>query len=122
MIRPFLLACCCLFFCFSCERDDLLLLGSWQATSVTEGTDSIHLDPAEIGFTFTPDNRYQFRSTLRHREAGTWIYQEGRLMANDTTGIDAEQRVVAVDKLTVDSLVLRMKGDSLERVVVLLKQ
>lgn len=117
-----LLAFTAMMFCSACERPDVALLGNWQAVSVTEGGDSIRLNPAEIGFVFTPDNRYQFRSTLRYREAGTWTYENNRLIANDTTDTDSPQRVVAVDKVTPDSLVLRMNGDSSERVVVLVKQ
>lgn len=105
-----------------CEREDALLLGSWQAVSVTEGGDSVRLDPTQIGFTFTPDNRYRFRSTLRYAEAGNWSYASGQLIANDTTNTDSPRRVVAVTKLTPDSLVLRMRGDTAERVVLLLRQ
>lgn len=106
----------------ACGRDDQLLLGSWEATSVTEAGDSVRLDPAEVGFTFRPDNRYLFRSTLRYEEAGTWTYQDGFLRAVDTTQTGKPERVVAVEKLTPDSLVIRMNGDSAERVVVLRKQ
>lgn len=109
------------FLLFACGRDDQLLLGSWQATSVTEAGDSVRLDPTEVGFTFRPDNRYSFRSTLRYEEAGTWAYQEGFLRATDTTQATRPERIVAVDKLTLDSLVLRMNGDTAERVVVLLR-
>lgn len=106
----------------ACGRDDQLLLGSWEATSVTEAGDSVRLNPAEVGFTFRPDNRYLFRSTLRYQEAGTWTYQEGFLRAIDTTQAERPERIVAVEKLTMDSLVIRMNGDTAERVVVLLKQ
>ncbi|MEM6772061.1 MAG: lipocalin family protein [Bacteroidota bacterium] len=106
----------------ACGRDDQLLLGSWQATSVTEAGDSVRLDPAEVGFVFRPDNRYTFRSTLRYAEAGTWTYADGFLQAVDTTDAAQPKRVVAVDKLTADSLVLRMNGDTAQRVVVLLRE
>jgi hypothetical protein len=121
--KPMKLFLCLLVVCllFACGRDDQLLLGSWEATSVTEAGDSVRLNPAEIGFVFRPDNRYTFRSTLRYQEAGTWAYQKGFLRATDTTQTSSPERVVAVDKLTPDSLVLRMNGDTAERVVVLLK-
>lgn len=122
MKQLLLLSAFCLLFCCACEREDLLLIGSWQATSVTEAGDSIRLNPAEIGFRFLPDNRYHFRSTLRYEEAGTWAYQGERLVATDTTRQDVPERVVAVDKLTPDSLVLRMNGENAERVVVLLRE
>lgn len=104
------------------EPEDRQLVGNWRAVSVTEGLDSVRLNPAEISFRFAADNRYQFESTLRYREAGTWSYREGFLTAQDTTNSPAAERVVAVDKLTTDSLVLRMNGESAERVVVLLRE
>jgi hypothetical protein len=111
-----------LFCCFSCEREDRLLLGSWKASSVTEAGDSVRLDPAQINFDFTPDNRYTFQSTLKYKEAGTWTFNQDVLTANDTTRTNTPQRVVAVDKLTLDSLVLRMNGEAAERTVVLLRK
>ena len=104
-----------------CEREDNLLLGEWQASLVTEEGDSLRLDPQEITFAFTPDNRYAFTSTLRYREAGTWRYDSGYLFAQDTTQPSNPERVVAVDILTPDSLVIRMQADSAQRLVYLLR-
>jgi hypothetical protein len=112
-----------LLLCLGCgEREDLLLLGEWQATQVLESGDSLKLDPAQVGFLFRPDNRYTFRSTLRYEEAGVWRYTEGFLVARDTTRERSPERVVAVEKLTVDSLEIRMLSDDKERWVTLLKQ
>lgn len=112
-----------LIFLSSCgEPADRVLVGKWRAVSVTEGADSVRLDPAEVVFEFLSDNRYTFASTLRYREAGTWTYRDGHLMAQDTTNTPAAERVVAVDKVTADSLVLRMNGEMEERIVVLLKE
>lgn len=105
----------------TCEREDRLLIGSWQASRITEGGDSLHIDPTEVGFVFRPNNRYAFRSTLRYREAGTWRLDNGYLFARDTTQPVNEERVVAVEKLTVDSLVIRMQRDSAERLMTLLR-
>lgn len=104
------------------EREDVLLLGKWQATQVLEAGDSLKLDPTQVGFLFRPDNRYTFRSTLRYQEAGTWRYTEGFLMAQDTTRENSPERVVAVEKLTTDSLEIRMLADGKERWVTLLKE
>lgn len=111
---------CCLPSCG--EPEDRRLVGRWRAVSVTEGQDSVRLDPAEVAFDFTATNRYTFESTLRYREAGTWSYRNGHLIAQDTTHVPAAERVVAVDKVTADSLVLRMNGELKERVVVLLRE
>ena len=118
LIVSFLL---CLFFACG-EREDQLLLGEWQATQVLEAGDSLKLNPAEVGFLFRPDNRYTFRSTLRYEEAGTWRYTEGFLMAQDTTRPNTPERVVAVEKLTPDSLEIRMLSDGKERWLTLLKR
>ena len=102
LLAPLLYACG--------EREDQYLLGEWRAVSVTENGDSLRLDPAEVTFRFTPNNRYRYTSTLRYAEAGTWRYEQGHLFATDTTGAATEPRVVSVDLLRPDSLVLGMNG------------
>jgi hypothetical protein len=104
------------------EREDLLLLGSWQAVSVLEAGDSLRLDPTEVGFDFAANNRYNFRSTLRYTEAGTWRYADGFLFARDTTRPANEERVVAVEQLTADSLAIRMLADGKERELLFLRE
>ena len=104
-----------------CTREDNLLLGEWQGALVTEDGDSLRLDPREITFAFTPDNRYTFTSTLRYREAGTWRFDSGYLFAQDTTQPSNPERIVAVEILTIDSLVLRMQADTAQRLVYLLR-
>ena len=98
-----------------------MLLGRWQAALVTEEGDSLQLDPREITFEFTPDDRYAFTSTLRYQEAGIWRYDRGYLFAQDTTQPTQPERVVAVELLTVDSLVIRMQADTAQRLVYLLR-
>ncbi|MBB4080166.1 hypothetical protein GGR28_002796 [Lewinella aquimaris] len=110
-----------LLFLLHCEREDQLLLGEWRGSLVTENGDSLKLNPREITFDFRPDNRYHFTSTLRYSEAGTWRYDSGYLFAKDTTQPTNPERVVAVEKLTLDSLVLRMQADTAQRLVVLLR-
>lgn len=117
-----LLTCGVLSLCSSCEREDILLLGSWRAVSVAEAGDSLRLNPEEIVFTFRPDNRYLYESTLRYREAGTWRYASGFLFARDTTSQVGSERVVAVELLTADSLQLLMLADTVKRRVLLLKE
>ena len=108
---------------FRCgEREDAQLLGKWQATQVLQHGDSLLLNPAEVGFSFLSGNRYTYRSTLRYQEAGIWRYDNGFLFAQDTTRAATTERIVAVEKLTADSLVLRMRADTAERIITLLKQ
>lgn len=116
----FLLALSLLFWCCG-DREDALLIGAWEASQVLENGDSLRLDPSEVGFSFTPNNRYVFRSTLRYTEAGTWRYDNGFLFARDTTNTAAEERIVAIEKLTADSLEIRMMAGEQERRITLLK-
>ncbi|WP_116125366.1 lipocalin family protein [Lewinella sp. IMCC34183] len=116
---PLLALALCLLHCGEPEPD--LLVGEWQGSLVTEDGDSLRLDPREITFDFRPDNRYKFTSTLRYQEAGTWRYDDGYLFAQDTTQPANPERVVAVEALTLDSLVLRMRSDTAERLVTLLR-
>ncbi len=104
-----------------CGQETDLLVGEWQGALVTEDGDSLKLDPKEITFDFRPDNRYEFTSTLRYREAGTYRMEEGYLFAQDTTQPTNPERVVAIEKLTHDSLVIRMSADTAQRLVTLLR-
>ena len=111
-----------LFLFTACTPEPSPIIGHWQAVDVREGGDSLELDPAEIGFEFREDNRYFFHSTLNYSEAGTWRYEDGYLYAQDTTGRGAPRYIVAVDLLRSDSLMLRMKADTAERLVLLLRK
>ena len=105
----------------SCEEEDRLLVGDWQATVITLGGDTLPVDASQVGFRFTDTRRYHYRSTLRYEEAGTWRYDNGYLFAQDTTEPDSDQRVAAIELLNVDSLVLRMRSDSLDQIMTLLR-
>ena len=87
-----------------------------------ENGDTLALNPAEIGFTFHPNQRYDYRSTLNYREAGTWRHENGHLYAQDTTGQSNEPYVVAVDLIRSDSLRLRMRAKTGERLVLLIRE
>lgn len=96
-------------------------MGEWQGALVTEDGDSLKLDPREITFDFRADDRYEFTSTLRYSEAGTYRTEAGYLFAQDTTQPTNPERVVAIEKLTVDSLIIRMSADTVQRLVTLLR-
>ncbi|MEL6141006.1 MAG: hypothetical protein AAFU67_05260 [Bacteroidota bacterium] len=105
----------------SCSNEQELLFGNWQATAITEEGDSMRLNVEEVGFTFHPNGIYQYRSTLRYREAGRYRYENSYLFARDTTQPNSAERIVAIEYLTVDSLIMRMRQDSLERIMILKK-
>lgn len=117
-----LLAAAVLFMASCQDSRAELLLGDWQAVSITEAGDSMRLNIPEVGFSFGPTGVYRYRSTLNYQEAGRYRLKKGHLIAQDTTHPNSEERIVAIDKLTTDSLILRMQQDTLERVMVLERQ
>ncbi|NJO86871.1 MAG: hypothetical protein HC821_02120 [Lewinella sp.] len=110
-----------LFSALGCTDESKPLHGHWQATAVTQGFDSLALNPAEVGFLFLANGRYEFHSTLRYREAGRYRVENNYLFANDTTSPNSPERVVEIAFCSADSLALRMRQDSSERLVLLLR-
>jgi hypothetical protein len=111
------------FIFYSCDDGQAELFhGDWQAISITEAGDSMQLNTMDVGFSFAPSGIYNYRSTLRYQEAGRYRYDNGYLFAQDTTKAGAKERIVAIDKLTPDSMIMRMQQDTLERVILFLRE
>lgn len=102
-----------------CQNDQALLYGEWQASSITEAGDSMRLNTDEVRFHFQEDGVYKYYSTLGYQEAGHYRYERKYLFAKDTTQPTGQERVVAIDYLTEDSLIMRMQQDSLTRIMIL---
>ncbi|MGB3546584.1 MAG: lipocalin family protein [Saprospiraceae bacterium] len=84
------------------------LVGEWRGYSLTEGGDSLQLDPAEIRFTFDSLGNYTYAATIGYTEAGTYNLKDGFLYARDTTHQNTPEKIVAIDTLLADTLFLRM--------------
>ncbi len=108
----------------ACQSDTApdTIIGEWQAAKVVEAGDSLAIDPAEIGFIFTADGRYRYRSTLNYREAGRYRVKNRLLFTTDTLQADGKEKAVAIEQLSPDSLTLKMMQEDKERRVVLIKQ
>lgn len=113
-----------LLFFSACEdqpsRTDLLS-GSWQATSITEEDRPLKVQPEEISFYFSPDQTYEFRSTLNYREAGRYQLRKDYLITRDTLAPGGKEKAVEIIQLTPDSLRLRMIDRENERILQLVK-
>lgn len=105
----------------ACGSEPNHIVGDWTAVDVREDGDSMRLVPDQVGFTFTEDGRYQYRSTLKYREAGHYRIEADRLIATDTTQAQAQERVTQILLLKPDSLRLRMRQDSTLRTILLLR-
>lgn len=98
------------------------IIGNWVATDVREKGDSMRLEPTEVRFEFLDNGRYRYVSTLRYQEAGTYEVRQDFLVAKDTMHPQNPERVVSIELLKADSLVLNMKEAGVERTVVFIKQ
>ena len=97
-------------------------MGKWQATSLMEDEMPIPVPPSEVGFEFSDNGYYHFRSTLNYREAGTFSVRGSLLFTLDTLNEASTEKSVQILELAMDSLFLKMNNDGKIRVVKLGRQ
>jgi len=102
--------------------NDSELHGTWEGVEVLEEGESLNVDPTEVGFTFSEDNGYTFRSTLNYKEAGTYQVQDTYLYTTDTLNQASTEKAVEITKLSEDSLFIRMMEQGQERTLKLVRQ
>lgn len=106
----------------SCQPSkEQLLCGKWQAFETLENGMPLDIDHSEIGFSFTNNGYYQFNSNLGYRESGHYSIKDGMLFTLDTVNKASSEKAVYIEKLTFDSLFLRMNADGNERILKLYK-
>ncbi len=93
------------------------LVGNWQATSLMEDGMPIPVPPSEVGFEFSPNGYYHFRSTLNYKEAGNFSVSNSLLYTLDTLNEASTEKSVQILDLTQDSLFLKMNAEGKERIV-----
>lgn len=97
--------------------DSSLIHGEWEGTAVLEGGAPLPVEASEIKFEFEEDNQYQFFSTLKYREAGTYYIEDDYLYTTDTFNQASTEKVVEIMLLDGDSLHLKMKEQGQERIL-----
>lgn len=95
------------------------LAGSWDCVSLTETGDSLPVDVGVIHFTFDGEGRYAFHSTLNYREEGAFKIRESYLYTLDELAAGAREKAVEITRLSRDTLILRMREQGKERIMVL---
>lgn len=95
------------------------LAGEWRAVHLVEGHDSVAIDLSTVGFSFTAEGDYTFRSTLDYHEAGTYRLDGPYLFTTDTVNQLSTEKAVEIQQLANDSLVLLMNEAGRDRVLVL---
>ncbi len=116
-----LAAAALLLFTTSCETapkfDRALLEGGWNCVaSNTGGVDD--LNPQTIKFNFNLDSTYSYTGGA-YTESGKWRLEGDKLV----TIADGDlEKKVQIDKLTADSLVLKMNDRGTDVTLILLQQ
>ena len=95
------------------------LAGDWDCVSLTETGDSLPVELDAIHFTFDAGGRYAFSSTLKYREEGAFKIRESYLYTLDELATDAREKAVEITRLSRDTLILRMREQGKERIMVL---
>jgi len=110
---------CLIIFTTACnpEMDTTLIHGEWEGTAVLEGGKPLPVEASEIKFEFEEDNQYEFFSTLKYHEAGTYYVEDSYLYTTDTFNQASTEKVVEIMLLDGDSLHLKMKEQGQERIL-----
>lgn len=103
-------------------HDEADLAGNWQTVSITEEGDSLAVDLNNINFRFTDKGRYTYNSTLEYHESGRYHIDGKYLLSIDTTQAGQTEKAVEIMQLANDSLILRMKDQEKERLLVLVRE
>ncbi len=103
----------------ACGPDrEAIIQGDWQGVLVLEEQDTLPVDPAEIRFRFEP-GVYQYHSTLKYREAGSFRIDRQYLITTDTVNQASTEKAVEIIRLDSDTLELRMMENGKERTLLL---
>lgn len=119
-MKRFMMASILVLGCLACDKyANSDIAGDWEAIELTEAGDSLGVDLSSIGFTFSEDGQYHFRSTLEYEEAGSFRLDGPYLFSTDTLQPPLREKAVEIVHLTSDTLQLRMKELGKERLLVL---
>jgi len=105
----------------SCNKvAEVDLAGNWQAIEVTEEGSPLTLEVEQIKMNFHP-TYYEYTSTLKYKEAGTYRIQSNLLFTKDTLKKEGLEKAVEISKIGPDSLFFRMNEKGKERVLKMIR-
>jgi hypothetical protein len=96
------------------QRD---IVGNWEGALITQGEDTLKIDPKILKFSFDKNKKYTFEGTLLHKEAGDYSVYNKYLFTTDRLAEKPEEKAVEILLLSADSLHLRMNDGGNERVL-----
>jgi hypothetical protein len=112
-----------LFFSVACaENEPRAITGKWKATALEEEGEALEVQLDKIQFTFYPDAKYDYKSTLNYREAGNYQLKSKYLYTTDTLNMTSVEKVVEITRLLPDTMVIRMEQNGKERMLTLARE
>ena len=99
--------------CVSCSQfSSSDLLGHWTAVSVLQKDKPLEINHSEVTLSFTQNSTYYFTSTLNYKEAGKYQLDGQNLLTIDTLQNPPTSKTVLVEKLSSDTLRIKMKNQT----------
>jgi hypothetical protein len=97
----------------SCGKNpEQRIVGDWQLALMQSANPLPDFSEQDFQFSFTADGTYAYVGNLNFREAGTYRIEPPYLFTIDTLRSGTEEKAVLMEKLTRDSLVLLMAGET----------
>jgi hypothetical protein len=93
------------------------IVGKWEGALITQGEDTLKINPSILKFSFDENKKYTFEGTLLHKEAGDYSVYNKYLFTTDRLVEKPEEKAVEILLLSADSLHLRMNDGGNERIL-----
>ena len=98
------------------------IIGKWQAAQLQECDDLVPIQTELVNFEFTKNGKYTFNSTLNVHEDGVFRIKKNYLFTKNETNHAAAEKVVLIQSLTNDSLVLAMNYKGKDQLLTLIRE
>lgn len=107
----------------SCEKFTKKdISGNWQAANIIEEGTPLEVNVDAINFSFDENGGYEYASTLKYKEKGSYYLQGDLLYTLDTINEGSVEKAVRITMLSSDSLYIKMNDAGKERILHLYKK
>lgn len=123
MMRPSIFITLSFFFLISCKNEkERAIVGKWNAAKLVECDDEVPLNNTSVNLEFASNGKYIFNSTLNVHEEGDFYIQKNHLYTQDKLRDKAAQKIVKIQQLSKDTLVLEMNYKGKEQWLTLVRE
>lgn len=123
MMRPSIFITLSFFFLMSCKNEkERAIVGKWNAAKLVECDDEVPLNNTSVNLEFASNGKYIFNSTLNVHEEGDFYIQKNHLYTQDKLRDKASQKIVKIQQLSKDTLILEMNYKGKEQWLTLVRE